>query len=914
MTKPKPDSSAEIRQQFLDFFAGRGHTIVPSGSLIPHDDPTLLFTNAGMNQFKDVFLGVGSRDYRRVADTQKCMRVSGKHNDLEDVGKSPYHHTFFEMLGNWSFGDYYKKEIIQWAWELLTEWWGLPKEHIYATVFEDDKGDLGRDEEAAGFWTQVTDINPDHVLGFGRKDNFWEMGDTGPCGPCSEIHLDRGADFCDLADEPGHVCQVNGDCQRFIELWNLVFIQYNRHADGKLDLLPAKHVDTGLGFERLVTVLQGVHSNYDTDLFTGIMARTQDLLRHSDEERSANRVAYRVIADHARAATFLIADGAMPGNVGPSYVLRMIIRRAARFGKGLGFVGPFLASVAKVVIEEMGSFFTELVEGREHILSTLTAEEERFQRTLDTALAQLDSVLAELEAADKKQIDGETAFDLYATHGLPLEISRDVAKERGYVVDEEGYRAAFEAHKLASGIGAIGSIDSDRLGRYANLMETLIEQGVLVERVDHAPYDELTLETRLLAILRDEERVESAETGDEVEVVLAATPFYLEAGGQVGDTGVIQGPAGWQIQVTAAHAPLTGLIVHSGQVVRGQAQTGDPATVAVDAERRHDIMRNHTATHLLHQELREVLGHHVLQRGSLVAPDRLRFDFSHPTMLTQDELDTIERKVNLAILSNYPVTSGHTSLQDAKDRGAMALFGEKYGDIVRTIQVGDAANPYSLELCGGTHVSQTAEIGFFHLISKGSVGANLRRVEAVTGRRAQALAQERLRTLDRTAAQLNTTPAEVDNRVLDLLDEVQSTQKELARLQRALARVTFERLMENSIQQTVGVPVLAAAVDGATIESLREMADWFRDKVRSGVAALGTVIDDRPLLIVAVTSDLVKRGLNANRLIRPAAKLIGGGGGGKPTLAQAGGRDATRLPEALDLVPKLVKESLDGDE
>jgi alanyl-tRNA synthetase len=624
------------------------------------------------------------------------------------------------MLGNWSFGDYYKREAIQWGWELLTERWGLPKEHLYATVFEDDQGDLGRDVEASECWL-LTDIAPDHILYFGRKDNFWEMGDTGPCGPCSEIHLDRGLGFCDLREVPDHVCRVNGACQRFIELWNLVFIQYQRHADGVLDPLPAKHIDTGMGFERLVAVLQDAPSNYDTDLFAGLMARTQALLGHSDEERRENLVAYRVIADHARAAAFLIADGAMPGNVGRNYVLRMIIRRAARFGKGLGFTGPFLGQVAQVVIQEMSFFFAELGERHEHILRTITAEEKRFQRTLDTALTYLDEVLAELAAGDGTVIQGATVFDLYATYGLPLEITRDVAEERGYTVDGVGFKAASEAHRLSSGAGSIGAIDSAELGRYSDLMETLVSGGLLTrEGVDHDPHS-LTLETRVLAIAVEGEPVEVADPGAEVEVVLAATPFYVESGGQVSDTGVVSSCSdaleSWRIQVTDVHTPLAGLIVHRAKVIDGRLRAGARSQVLVDTDRRRDIMRNHTATHLLHHELRRVLGDHVLQQGSLVAPDRLRFDFNHPAMLTQDELRTIEGNVSLAIQRNYPVAVGHTSLEDAKGRGAMALFGEKYGDVVRTIQIGDPPDPYSLELCGGTHVNGTAEIGSFRIVS-----------------------------------------------------------------------------------------------------------------------------------------------------------------------------------------------------
>ncbi len=904
-------SSAEIRQQFLDFFTTKGHTVVPSASLIPHNDPTLLFTNAGMNQFKDVFLGIGSRPYSRAADTQKCMRVSGKHNDLEDVGKSPYHHTFFEMLGNWSFGDYYKKEAIAWAWELLTDWWQLPKDKLYATVFEDDKGDLGRDQEAADYWTSQTDITPDHIHYFGRRDNFWEMGDTGPCGPCSEIHLDRGPEFCNMPNVPGHACQVNGDCTRFVELWNLVFIQYNRYADGRLDPLPAKHVDTGMGFERIVTVLQGKQTNYDTDLFSGTITHMQELLGHSGRERDAKRVAYRVIADHARAAAFLIADGALPGNVGRNYVLRMIIRRAARFGKGLGFTGPFLGRVAMMFVEEMGSFFHELVEHQERIVRTLTDEEARFQRTLDTALGHLDDVLQELAGQGARVIDGATAFDLYATYGLPLEITRDVAEERGFRVDEEGFKAASEAHKLASGAGALGAIDSEQLGKYTQVLETLLAQNLLTEEgVDQDPYSGMTLNAHLLAILRDGEVVSAAKPGDRIEVVLSATPFYVQAGGQVSDTGTIKGQPGWEIHVHDAHIPTAGLVVHAGVIKAGRPQAGDPVTVLVDADRRWDIMRNHTATHLLHQELRDVLGNHVLQQGSLVAPDRLRFDFNHHAMVSPAELTSIERRVNQVVLSNRPVAAGHTSLQDAKGRGAMAIFGEKYGEVVRTIQVGDPQRPYSLELCGGTHVHNTAEIGFFHILSEGSVGANLRRIEAVTGRRAVALAQEQLAVLQRTAAQLNAAAGEVESHVQHLVEEVQAAHKEIFHLQRKLARGTFLQLMATSVRDASGVPVLAAVVEDASVESLREMADWFRDQAGSGVTALGTVSDGRPLLIVAVTPDLVEKGLHAGNLIRPAAQMIGGGGGGKPTLAQAGGREPDRLRTAVELVPQLVAEAI----
>ncbi|UCC62499.1 MAG: alanine--tRNA ligase, partial [Anaerolineae bacterium] len=536
-------TSATIRQQFLDFFASKGHTIVPSASLIPHDDPTLLFTNAGMNQFKDVFLGLGSRPYTRVADTQKCMRVSGKHNDLEDVGKSPYHHTFFEMLGNWSFGDYYKKEAIEWAWELLTERWGLPKEHLYATVFEDDEGDLGRDTEAADYWLQLTDIVPDHVRYFGRKDNFWEMADTGPCGPNSEIHLDRGREFCDRQGEPGHVCRVNGDCQRFLELWNLVFIQYNRHADGTLELLPDKHVDTGMGFERIVLVLQGMQSNYETDLFADILRGVQDLLGHTDAQREENRLAYRVIADHSRAVTFLTGDGILPGNEGRGYTLRMILRRAARFGRKIGFQDPFLAQAAQIVIDAMSGFYTELRARRDFILRTITEEEKRFLRTLDTGLTRLDSLMADLSARGEAIIPGAAAFKLWSQDGFPLDLTRDVAQENGFTVDEVGYHEALARHVEVSAAGdRFQAIDAEQMARYSRLLADLRTGGRLSEAgVAHVYAEGTTADTRIVALLRAGVPAMEAAPGDEVDVALAATPFYVESGGQVSDAGRIAG-------------------------------------------------------------------------------------------------------------------------------------------------------------------------------------------------------------------------------------------------------------------------------------------------------------------------------------------------------------------------------------
>jgi alanyl-tRNA synthetase len=917
MSKPTVPSSAKIRQDFLDFFAGKDHTIVPSASLVPVDDPTLLFTNAGMNQFKNIFLGLERREYTRAADTQKCMRVAGKHNDLDDVGPSAYHHTLFEMLGNWSFGDYYKAEAIAWAWELLTGIWGLPKERLYATVFEDDKGDLGVDEEAAEHWRAKTDIEPGHIRFFGRKDNFWEMGDTGPCGPCSEIHLDRGPEYCDKSSEPEHVCDVNGNCQRFIELWNLVFIQYNRHGSGELDELPSKHIDTGMGFERVVNVLQGARTNYETDLFMPIILRTQELLGHSDEERDQNIIAYRVIADHGRAMAFLIGDGVLPSNEGRGYVLRLLIRRAARFGRKIGIQEPFLAQVAETVMDVMGPFFREIVDRRPFILKTITAEEERFHQTLSIGLVRLDELMAELEGRGETEIPGEDAFRLYDTFGFPLDITRDVAREHGFSVDEAGYLEALEEQRArARAARHFGPIEAEDLHVYFRVLEDLRGRELVAEEGVCLDYAEAVLrDVVVIAMLQEGRQVEVAQTGETVEIVLPETPFYVEAGGQVSDQGFIlaqrdgQEKPLWEVHVDDVLQPVPGLVVHRGEVVSGTVRTGDGAVAVVDFERRLDIMRNHTATHILHSELRYVLGEHVHQAGSLVAPDRLRFDFTHSSMLTQDELAAVERSVNEAILANYPVGTGHTSYQEAVEKGAMALFGEKYGDQVRTIKIGYPDQEFSYELCGGTHVHNTSEIGLFHILSESSVGAGLRRIEAVTGREAQQMVQARLAELERAATFLGSQPGEVDRRVLSLLDEAQSLRKEVTRLQHAVAKRDFELLLER-VQDVNGVQVLAAQVEVADEGTMREMTDWFRDKLGSGVVVLGAVINRRPRLVAAVTPDLVKRGLHAGRLIQAVAQVVDGGGGGRPTMAQAGGSDVRRLPEALEKVSGWVAEKL----
>jgi alanyl-tRNA synthetase len=912
-------TGAQVRQSFLDFFAGKDHLIVPSASLVPVGDPTLLLINAGMNQFKNVFLGLEEPRHPRIADAQKCMRVSGHLNDLETVGPSPYHHTFFEMMGNWSFGDYYKREVIAWAWELVTQVWGMEKEHLWATIFEDDEGILPTDEEARGYWQSETDIAPEQILPFGRADNFWAMGPTGPCGPCSEIHYDRGLEYCNMQGQPGHVCSVNGDCTRYLEIWNLVFIQHNRDASGTLEDLPAKHIDTGLGLERVTTISQGVYANYETDLFMPIMERVQEMLGHSNDEVQENLVAYRVIADHGRAVTFLVGDGVIPGNEGRNYVLRLILRRAARFGRKIGFTEPFLGNVAQAVIDVFGDHYEDLRRRREFILNVIRQEEERFQRTLDVGLTLLDELMVELQGQGATIIPGADAFRLYDTFGFPLDLTRDVGAEHGFTVDEEGFQKALEEQRARGRASQQFVVaDTEALEAFGRLAEELRAGGQLgPDGVEH-PYDAyVELESVVLAIMRDGKLVDLVNEGDEVAVVLAATPFYVESGGQESDTGFLaryeegQKAPNWEIEILEMRQPVPGLIVHVGRVRCGRPRVEDPVWAMVDAARRVDIARNHTATHLLHSELRYILGEHVQQAGSLVAPDRLRFDFTHGAMLTQDELDAVEQSVNDAILANYPLVAEQVGYQEAVAAGAMALFGEKYGDEVRVVKIGVPAEPFSQELCGGTHVHQTGEIGLFRVVSEGSVGAGVRRIEAVTGRAAQQLVQRRLGVLDATATHLGATPEEVDRAVLRLLGELHQQQKELADLRREVARMEFENLLQH-VQRVEDVRVLAARVQAADAETLREMTDWLRNRLGSVVIVLGAIIDERPSFVAAITPDLVASGLKAGVLIKQVARVVGGGGGGRPTLAQAGGRDPNRLDEALSLVPKVVQELLDG--
>jgi len=905
-------SSAEIRRSFLEYFADRGHAIVPSSPLIPADDPTLLFTNSGMVQFKGTFLGVEKRSYTRAVSAQKCLRVSGKHNDLENVGPSKRHDTFFEMLGNFSFGDYFKREAITFAWDYLTRVLGLPREKLYFTI-------LREDDESLALWQEVAGVSPERIFRLGHKTNFWTMGETGPCGPNSEIMYDLGTEACSCGD-PQCSVGLDNDCSRWLEIWNLVFMQYNMDERGALSELAAKGVDTGMGFERIVSVVHGAPSIYDTDLFVAYMDEVQRLLGHSDAQRQAGIVSYRVIADHARAVAFLIADGMLPGNEGRSYVLRLLLRRAARHGRLLGFGEPFLSRITDKVVEHMGGRYGELLARRDFIRQVVGQEEERFQQTLSTGLARLSQLANSLRQEGKTTIPGEEAFRLYDTYGFPFDLTLEVAREQGLAVDHEGFHRAMEEQRQRARAAQTFSGGAPEMERFRRVYERLARSGELTDGIVQRLQLETTFaETKLLALVSEEQELTDANEGDRVGVILAASPFYVEGGGQVGDTGLIavyatsdldEEPVA-AIEVEDVRTPVPGLLVHWGNVAKGSFKVGQLVWAMVDYERRMDLARGHTATHLLHSELRYVLGQHVQQGGSLVTPERLRFDFTHSGMLTQEELASVEQSVNDAILADYPVECEIVPYQDAVQEGAMALFGEKYGERVRVVRVGDAGSYFSKELCGGNHVNHTSEICLFHVVSEGSIGSGLRRIEAVTGRPAQRLAQERLRAVENAATFLSTTPEQVDRRVLQLMERVQSLEKDASGYQRQLAKASLGSALQ-SVIKVDGVSVLALQVEAVDIDSMREMTDFLRERLHSGVIVLGAVINDKPNLVAAVTKDLVSQGLNAGRLIKEVAKVVGGSGGGRDTMAQAGGRDASKIGEALAGVPSLVEQSVRG--
>jgi len=865
----------QIRQSFLDFFAARGHTIVPSAPLVPGNDPSLLFTNAGMVQFKGVFLGTETRPYKRAADTQKCLRISGKHNDLEEVGRDTYHHTLFEMLGNWSFGDYYKRDAIMWAWELLTEVWKLPKEKLWASVYTTD-------DEAEELWKTVTDIAHERIGRF-EKDNFWEMGDTGPCGPCSEIHVDRGPDACDKKGIP-HDCAVNGGCARFLEIWNLVFIQHERDASGTLHDLPSKHVDTGMGFERIAAVLQGVAGNYDIDVFQRIIATAAKLAGRPYGKNDKDDISLRVIADHARAVTFLIADGILPSNEGRGYVLRRLLRRAARHGKLLGMERPFLFEVTSTVVDVMGGAFPEIVDARARIVEATRTEEERFGVTLEHGLKLLEEAVADAKGAGATELSGEVAFKLYDTYGFPLDLTEDILTGERMSVDQAGFKSEMEAQRTRAR-GAQRFVDA------GTAVELSLDPSVTTRFVGDRVSE---YETEIVGLLADGRETRGpVKAGAAVEVIVAETPFYAEGGGQVGDRGVLTTAGGARVEIEDTHRLSPTIVAHRGVVREGAVALGERVTLTLDRERRERVRLNHSATHLAHAALRRRLGKHVKQAGSLVDPERLRFDFNHHKALGPAELQGIEDDVNAMIRENAEVWVEEMPYDDAIAAGALAFFGDKYGDTVRVIRMGD----FSVELCGGTHVARTGDIGLFKLRSEGGVAAGVRRLEAGTGIGALADVRRHEAVLGQLEHLLKAGEDDAAAKVEKLFAEKRELEKRIAELQSKLAGGASKDVMADA-RVIDGVTVLATRVDGIDSKGLRQMADQLRDRIGSGVVVLGGADGERAVLLAAVTKDLVGR-FRAGDIIKALAPIVGGGGGGRPDFAQAGGKDPSKLDAAI---------------
>ncbi len=873
----------EIRETFLRFFEERGHKRVKSSSLIPKNDATLLFTNAGMNQFKDVFLGRDQREYRRAASSQKCMRVSGKHNDLETVGRTPRHHTFFEMLGNFSFGDYFKSEAIAWAWELCTKVYGIDPRYLVVTVFEED-------DEAYAIWRDQVGVPGDRIFRCGEKDNFWAMGDTGPCGPCSEIHYDMGERVGDTTSPFG------SEGNRWVEIWNLVFMQYNRDASGRLTPLPSPSIDTGMGLERIACVLQGVAGNYETDLFRPIIEEASRLTGVEYGRQESTDISLRILADHSRAAMFLVDDGVVPGNEGRGYVLRKILRRAIRHGRMLGREEPFLFTLTALVAELMGGAYPELLKSREYAAQIVRNEEEKFSATLSVGLSLLEDLFRQAGTTADRVVPGSELFRLYDTYGFPFDLAREIAEEQGFSVDERGFQVELEKQRVRARASWKGSEAQVR-----DIYRRLAERGF---RTEFTGYTQITeVEGRILALVRGEEEAEQLLEGEEGEVVLDRTPFYAEAGGQIGDRGVMESDLG-RAEVLDTFAPVGGLRLHRVRLLHGELRVGDKVVSSVATDRRLNTVRNHTATHLLHAALREVLGEHVKQAGSLVAPERLRFDFTHYRALTDWEIRQIEDRVNQKIRENLPVCTEIKDLDEAVSAGAMALFGEKYDQQVRVVSVPG----FSMELCGGTHAERTGDLSLFKIVSESSISAGVRRIEAITGEAAwrRFLEDEAaLRALEET---LHSRRDQLGESVQRVLAELREAQKQIERLQLQLAQRDSADAAQNA-REIAGVRVVARRIDNVDRGTLRRLADQIRGKLRSGVVVLGTPENGKVSLVVMVTPDLSDR-LRADELIRPIARIVGGGGGGRADMAEAGGKEPAKLPEALEQVYAEVERGL----
>ena len=872
----------DIRKSFLDYFAKRGHTVVRSSSLVPDKDPTLLFTNAGMVQFKNVFLGQQRLPYVRAASAQKCLRISGKHNDLEVVGRDTYHHTLFEMLGNWSFGDYYKAEAIEWAWELLTKEWGLPKDKLYATVYLND-------DEAEQLWFKISGLPRERVGRFGDKENFWEMGETGPCGPCSEIHLDRGPAACDKQGTAGHECKVNGDCARFIELWNLVFIQFNRAEDRSLSELPAKHVDTGMGMERITAVLQNVLSNYDIDIMRDLTATTERLTGKKYGVDPTADISFRVIDDHSRAVSFLIADGVSPSNEGRGYVLRRLLRRAARHGRLIGLKEPFLHEVAKTVAAVMGDAYPELRQEEQRIREVIRSEEERFGETLDRGLILLEDATAKLKAEQKRTLSGEVAFRLYDTYGFPLDLTEDILRADDIDVDQQSFTELMEAQRSRG-----------REARESVSMESKIQ---LDGQVRFTGYDRLDGESPVIGIFGNTGSKIEALEGEEIEILTAETPFYGESGGQVGDRGVIRTARGDVIEIIDTQHPTPQLTSHRGRVKKGRIQVGDKVELHVDGKYRQKTMLNHSATHILHAALRDELGQHVRQAGSLVTPERLRFDFSHMGAIADEKLAAIEAQVNQHVRANARVSIQELSYDEAMRHGALAFFGDKYGDRVRVVKIGD----FSTELCGGTHIRASGEIGLFKLNFEGGVAAGVRRIEAFTGEGALDLIYRYESRLKEIGALIRGSADDAVDKVKKLLERQKELEREINKLRGELEKDRIPDLLAK--KQTIGsANVLIAQVDGVDGKQLREIADQLKEKLGSGVVVLASASDGNVNLVATVSKELTKK-FHAGNIVKELAGMVGGGGGGRPDFAQAGGKEPEKIAAALERAGQIVKQA-----
>lgn len=869
-------TTASIRQAFLDFFAERGHHPVASSSLVPGNDPTLLFTNAGMVQFKDVFLGAESRDYQRAVSAQRCVRAGGKHNDLENVGYTARHHTFFEMLGNFSFGDYFKKEAIEYAWTFLTKECGLPAERLWVTVYEED-------DEAARIWLDEVGIDPSRFSRIGAKDNFWAMGDTGPCGPCSEIFYDHGPDVA--GGPPG---SPNEDGDRYIEIWNLVFMQFDRASDGTLSPLPKPCVDTGMGLERLAAVLQGVHSNYEIDLFESLIIAAAGLTQTQD----LSAPSLKVIADHIRACAFLVVDGVLPSNEGRGYVLRRIIRRAIRHGHQLGAEGPFFSEMVDALSDVMGEAYPELLEKKDEVKEVLAREEERFGETLDQGMSLLNEALADLNGT---VIPGEIAFKLYDTYGFPVDLTRDIARERGLTIDEAAFDQAMETQRArARAAGSFKSADGLSSETFAQLPAT-----------EFLGYDHLSVsEARVVGLVFEHTLVDRVESGNPVVIFLDQTPFYGESGGQVGDRGVIESGE-MTIEVTDTQKVGGKFFAHHGRVISGVASVGQSVRAQVDESRRAHIVRHHSATHLLHAALREILGTHVQQKGSMVAPERLRFDFSHPQPLTETEIAQVEAWVSERIVANTPSEIKEMAYDDAIASGALAFFGDKYGDHVRVVRFGD----FSVELCGGTHVTRMGDIGAFKIISEGGVSSGVRRIEAVAGQPGFDYLQRREQMLVKAAGLLKAQPEQLESRIEQVLERSRALEKELERLQSELAAAAGDDLAGQAIDVN-GVSVLSAQVQGMNPGELRTTVDQLKNTLGSAVIVLGSTADDGVRLVAGVTKDLTGK-VKAGDLVRQVAEWVGGKGGGRPDFAQAGGPNKDALPDALARAREWIRNQLD---